>query len=157
MRHGQPAAGVDELRDAPAVEIAESQVAHLAGTDEIAEGADGFLQRCFKIVAVQVVDVDVVGSQPLQARFQFERHPLAAAAARIRVGRDGRVLHLGREHPALAVLRDELADHALGAALGVAVGGIDEIDAGTERRIDDAPRDRFVRLLAKHHGAETDH
>ena len=56
----------------------------------------------------------------------------------------------------VAMKRDELPNHAFGTALGVAVGGVDEINAGGEGRIDDAPSDRLIRLFAEHHGAEAD-
>ena len=63
---------------------------------------------------------------------------------------------LGREDPAVASGRDRGADDRLRRALGVDVGGVDEIDAGVERRVDDALRGRGVGAVAEHHRAEAE-
>jgi hypothetical protein len=64
---------------------------------------------------------------------------------------------LGGEHDARAVLTGEsLADDLLGLALGVDVGGVDEVDARVQGSVDDPDRVVVVGVApgAEHHGAE---
>ena len=51
---------------------------------------------------------------------------------------------------------ERLADDLLGLAGGVDVGGVDEVDPGVERRVDDADRVVVVGVApgAEHHRAE---
>jgi hypothetical protein len=49
-----------------------------------------------------------------------------------------REVHLRREHDVIASAAQRLADNLLGLAAGVHVGGIDEVDALAEGRVDDA-------------------
>jgi hypothetical protein len=51
---------------------------------------------------------------------------------------------LGREHPAIAVGLDELADDPLALSAGVVVGGVDEVAARLGVRVDD-PRALLLR------------
>src|SRR5262249_52697797 len=124
--------------------------------DRIADRADLLLERRLFVVAVEIPDVDVFRSQALQAGVELEDEPLAAAAARVGVAGDARALHLGREHPPVAVPGDGLAGDALGVALAVGVGRVDEVAAGFERGVHYARRHRLVGALAEHHRAEAD-
>jgi hypothetical protein len=65
-------------------------------------------------------------------------------------------VHLGGEHHVLAAALEGLADDLLGLAGGVDVGGVDEVDPGVERGVDDADRLVVVGLTpgAEHHRAE---
>src|SRR5262249_49503040 len=70
-----------------------------------------------------------------------------------------RRVHLGREHHVLALAaRERLADDRLGLAVRGVVRGVDEVDAGIERRVDDANRLVVVAVApgAEHHGAEAE-
>jgi hypothetical protein len=49
-------------------------------------------------------------------------------------------VELGREDDVVPPALECLADEGLRPALGVAVGGVDEVDAGVERAVDDADR-----------------
>jgi hypothetical protein len=53
---------------------------------------------------------------------------------------------------------ERLADDLLGFAGGVDVGGVDEVDAGVERAVDDADRVVVVGVApgAEHHRAEAE-
>ena len=66
------------------------------------------------------------------------------------------VAALGGEDPVPPVRLDRRPDDALGRALGVDVGGVDEVDAGLVRGRDDARRRRGVGAVAEHHGAEAE-
>src|SRR5439155_2404042 len=63
---------------------------------------------------------------------------------------------LGGGNPVVAAAFERLADDLFGLAGGVDVGGVDEVDAGVERGVDDADRLVVVGLApgAEHHGAE---
>ena len=50
----------------------------------------------------------------------------------------GRAAELGGEHDVVAAALQRLADHLLGVAVGV--GGVDDVDAGVERLVDDPGR-----------------
>jgi hypothetical protein len=104
---------------------------------------------------VDVVEVDVVGLQPAQAGLDGAPHVDAGQAALV-ASVTGRVGDLGGQHPALAGVFERAADHLLGLAVGVDVGRVDEVDAGLERVIDDAPRLRLIGRAAEHHGAEAE-
>ena len=68
-------------------------------------------------------------------------------------------MDLGRDDHAGAVNRRQgFADDLFGLALGVHVGGVNEIDTGVERLVDDLDRLIVVGVAppTKHHGAETE-
>src|SRR5204862_7900278 len=69
-----------------------------------------------------------------------------------------RAPELRREDDVVAAARERLADDLLRLAGRVDVGGVDEVDAGVERRVDDA--DGVVVVLvapgAEHHRAEAE-
>jgi hypothetical protein len=47
----------------------ESPTAHVAGLDELGDGADRLLDRDTRVEAGRAVDVDVIGAQSLQAEY----------------------------------------------------------------------------------------
>ena len=67
LRHAEVGAQGDDLGDAPAAIVGHAEVSDLPGSDQIADRFDRLDQRRVGIVLVQVVDVDVVGGEPLQA------------------------------------------------------------------------------------------
>lgn len=111
---------------------------------------------------VELVEVDVVGREALQARIE--------GAADVQGGKPGfvgPVLHgavnLGGEHrplPALAALGEPAAQNFLGPApvLGAAVdvGRVKEIDARVQRGIHDRVGGRLLCLRPKIHGAQAE-
>ena len=80
-RHSLRFALVDDFRDAPAAEIRHAEIADLAGADQAADRVDGLGQRRVGVVAVQVVDVDVVGAK---ARAGCRRRRRGSSAAKAR-------------------------------------------------------------------------
>ena len=86
------------------------------------------------------------------------RHdPAARAAAAVGVLAH-RHEELGRQDDVVAAALERLADDLLGLAGGVDVGGVDEVDAGVERGVDDADRVVVVGVApgAEHHRAEAE-
>ena len=152
-RPGDPQAIGDaaDLGDAPGAEIRETEVAYLALPHEIAHRPHGFLERRRMVLLVQVVDVEIVSAQPLQAPLRRLQDPFARQAALVGTAAHG-VADLGREHPAVALACNDASGHFLGAALIVLVGGVDEVDAGLARAADDALGGRRIRRAAEHHG-----
>src|SRR5258706_1501337 len=138
---------------APRLVIARAEVSALARADDVADRRDGFLDRRLEIVGMEIPDIDIAGVQALQARVDFMRQPAPAEAAVVGLFAHP-VVDLGREYPAIALRGDHFARDLLGYAFGVAVCGIDEIDARVGRRIRDALRGRLVGTLAEHHRAQ---
>ena len=66
--------------------------------------------------------------------------------------------HLRRQHDVVAAALERLADDLLGLAGGVDVGGVDEVDPGVQRAVDDADRVVVVGVApgAEHHRAEAE-
>jgi hypothetical protein len=115
-RHGsidpQPIANTDHFRNPPATEVGQSEVTHLAHSDEVAHGAHAFLQRKVGYRTVEVQDVDVVGPQPLQAGIHRLPDPLAGLTLFVRPLRK-RESEFGGDHPLIAARRDRAPDDLL--------------------------------------------
>jgi hypothetical protein len=79
-------------------------------------------------------------------------------AARVGITRLARHRELGGEHDALALVAQELAEQALGGAVRVIDGGVDEVAATVDVEIEDAARLRRVcapaPVLTEGHGAQ---
>ncbi len=105
------------LGNAPAAEVRQAEVADLAAADQVADRGDGLGQRRVRVVAVQVVDVDVVGAEP---RRGCRRRPAGSSAARGRrlpAWKGNALRDLGREDPLAPARLDRGADDALGLAV----------------------------------------
>ncbi|MNT08093.1 hypothetical protein D3C72_1428220 [compost metagenome] len=152
-RHAQLAAQPRDLGDAPAAEVRHRPVADLAAAHQVAHRADRLFQVLAGVVAVQVKDVDMVGREPVQAVLDRARDPHARVMRVVGRGLHG-VAELGRQHPVVAAGAQQPADHLLRRALGVDVGGIDEIHAVVTRAGNDAGGLGLVGLVGKHHGAQ---
>src|SRR5262249_48234105 len=66
----RPAVGLregDGLHRVPGGQVAEAHVTYLPGADDVVESANGLLDRRRHIDAVDLVEVDVVEAEPLQA------------------------------------------------------------------------------------------
>ena len=91
--------------------LGESEIAHLALSDELGHGADGLFDRHRLVDAVLVVEVDVLDTEALQRGFAGGVHvlgpsvdadPAAVLAAH--------VAELGGEHDRVAAPRDGATD-----------------------------------------------
>ncbi len=151
----EPVADVADLGDTPGAVVRDAEIAHLAVADQIAHRAHGLVQRRRVVFLVQVIDVDVVGAEPLQALFRRLQHPAPRQPAVIGIVAD-RVGEFGRQHPVLPVVGNRAADHLLGVAAVVGIRRVDEVDAGLARLGDDPRRGRLVGRPAEHHGAQAD-
>ena len=117
----EPVADVADLGDPPGPVIRDAEIAHLALLDQFAHRAHGFLQRRRMIFLVQVVDVDKVGAEPLQAFIRSLQHPAPRQPAAIGIVAD-LVGELCRQDPVLPVVGNGATDFLLGLSAIIGVG-----------------------------------
>ena len=142
--------------------LRQPDVTNLALGDECGQGADGVLDGRLRIDPVLVVQVDVVGAQPLQGTLDGDADVRRAAVedARAAAGvRDDAELR-GQHHLVAAIL-DGPADELLVGEWTVDLGGVDVRDAEVQRSVDSANRLGVAAgsdvVVARHrHGAESD-
>ena len=154
-RHMQLIGEVADVRQLPAAHVGDAPLADLALPDQGAIGLDHALPTHSGVGNVNVVEVDAVGAEPLQAGLDCPHHVGARLSAAVGTLVE-RIAALGRQDPAMPLRLDGAADHFLRHALGIGVGRVDEIDAVLEGMIDDASRGGLVRLSPKQHGAEAE-
>ncbi len=123
--------------------------------DEVGEGAQRLVDRHVEVGSVQLVQVDAVGLQAAQRLFAGP-HDVQPRVATIVGSRPGRVVHLGGNQRFVAppALGQDPTDDPLGLAGAVAVGGVDQIDAGIESADDHAARLVLGRRVQDVVGAE---
>ena len=133
------------LRHLPREHAGRAEIAHLAGAHQIVQRVDGLFDRRAPVEAVDLVQVDEVGVEPLQrgvARFDdvLARQPEAVARAVVRAA-----VALRRNHYVVTIhadLAQRSPQHFFRGAVGVNVRGVEEIDAGVDRAGDE--RFRFT-------------
>jgi hypothetical protein len=109
-----------------------------------------------RVGSVQLVEVDPVGAQALEARLD-RLHDVAAGRAPERAGLVHRQAELGREHDLLAPVAENAPQRLLrAAAVAVAVGSIDQIDSARHRRVHHALGRRKIDTAAEIIAAEPD-
>ena len=148
-------ADVADFGDPPGAVVRDAEIAHLALPDQFAHRAHGLVQRRRMVFLMQIIDVDIVGAEPLQAFVGRLQHPAPRQPAAVGIVAHG-VGELGGEHPVVPAVGNRAADHLLGIAAIIGVRGVDEIDAGLARLRDDPRRGRLVGRPAEHHGAQAD-
>jgi hypothetical protein len=84
---------------------------------------------------VHVIQVDVVGLQPAQARLDRGDYLLAVVAGAVRVIGVGLVGELGGEHEPVAASFEQLAEDGFRRPVGVDVGGVDDIAARVREQV----------------------
>ena len=103
-----------------------------------------------------LVEVDVVGLQPLQAGLD-RGHDVAPRGALFGAVIAHRLGVFGRQHDVLAAVAEHFAQHGLGAAhAGIDVGGIEQRDAEVDRLVDHLARGFEIGALAEIVAAEAD-
>jgi hypothetical protein len=142
--------------------LGKADVQDLALGHQFGQGADGVLDRRVRVDPVLVVEVDAVGSQPLQGAFDrgsdvrgaAVEHPGATAGVRDEA-------ELRRHHDTVALPFEGTTDEFLVRVGAVDLGGVDVGDAELERALNGAERLRVaagrVEVVAGHrHRAEPD-
>ena len=122
------------VRELPRVEVGAAEVAHLALPDQVGQGRQRLLDRGDVARHVQLVEVEVVGLQPPQARLHGPDDVAAARPGSVVAGRAA-LPELGGQHELVALPLERGADQLLGPAerVAVGVGGVEEGDAGVTR------------------------
>ncbi len=111
----------------------------MALAHEVVQRAHGLLDGRGGVEAVDLVQVDVLQLQPLQARLDAV-HDVAAGTAAAVGARAGLAEHLGGDDDVLArhlQVLQRLPGELLRHAARVHVGRVDEVDAGVERLADE--------------------
>ena len=118
--------------------LGETEVADLAGIDQLGHRAHRLLDRDVRIDAVLVVEVDVVDGQAAQRRVAGGQHVLgsavdAAGAGIVGIADDP---ELGRQHDLVAPVGDRAPDELLVGVRAVAVRGVQQCDPEVECTMD---------------------
>ena len=142
--------------------LGQPVVPDLALGDELGERADGLLDRGARVHAVLVVQVDVVGAEPLQRALHGKAHVLRAAvqAARAVAAVPDRA-ELGRDHHLVPATGERPSEQFLVEVRPVHLGGVEQGDAEVDGAVDRCDRARLVGACAgvegRHpHAAEAD-
>ena len=106
---------------------------------------------------MDLVEVDPVGAQAAEAVLHLAHDPAPRVAELVRVVAH-RAVHLGGQHHVVAPALQRLADDLLGLAARVHVRGVDEVDPGVERAVDDRGRLVVVAFSPgpEHHRAQAE-
>jgi hypothetical protein len=118
-----------------------AEIADLARLDQVVECFEGLLQRRGVVIAVDLVEVDVVGAEPGEAVIDLGHDRLAGEPFAVGAGPHG-VAQLGGDHHVVAV-REVLqrpAEDLLARALRVHVRGVEEVDARVQGVADQRAR-----------------
>ena len=104
---------------------------------------------------MELVEVNVVGAQPAQARLDLGHDVIAAVAPVV-----GAVVHLpadfGRQHHLIALAGHRAAEQFLAATETIGVGGVEEVDTHVEGRADQPLRLVGVEQSTKIGAAQTE-
>lgn len=93
---------VQGLGELPGVHGRSAEIAHLAGLHQVVQRLQGFLPRSGVVIAMDLVQVDVVGAQALERMVDFLHDRLARQAAAVRAQAHG-VAQLGRDDDRVAI------------------------------------------------------
>src|SRR5271170_1886831 len=157
----------ERLHDLPSGEVGAANRPHEATRHAVVERPQRLFERGDGIEAVDLVEVDMVEPEPLQARADLIHDMAARQADRVRP-RPHPATHFRRDDHVLALdaeVAQGLAELTLGLALRIDVGGVDEIDPGLDCAADERRRPGLIdradgapkaRAAVKGHGAETD-
>ena len=131
------AEGAGEL---PGVHRRGADIAGLAGLHDIVQRFERLLDRRLVVETVDLIEVDIVHAEPAQAVVDLGEDRLARQAGAIGAGTHPAV-DLGRDHHLVAAgeILDRPAEDLLAGAERIAIRGVEEIDAGFERLLDERP------------------
>ena len=111
------------------IDLGEAEVSNPSSADEVGHRADGVFDGRVRIDPVQVVQVDVVDSQPTGTVLEGLADRFRSAAAALDLGAE-----LGGEDHVVAAVGQHPGDELLVMAIAVDVGGIDVVDTPIQGR-----------------------
>jgi hypothetical protein len=150
----------------PGGEVAAADVADLALADQLLHRLPDLLPRRGPVNVVHLIQVDVIGLQPPQARLAGAANVVGRQPAIVRA-ESHRLVHLRRQDDVVAVpaalqpsadglLRDAVPLlHVRGLRAAVDVGGVEEADARIHRGVHNREAGRLVHGVAEVHGPQT--
>jgi hypothetical protein len=125
--------------------LAEPEEADLPLLHELGHRPDRLLDWHLRVDAVLVVEVDVIGAEPLERRLAGAADVLGGAVdAEAVAALVADVAELRGEHDLVAPAADGVADEPLVGERAVHVGRVEEVDAEVERAVDRRDRLRIV-------------
>ena len=116
----------------------EADVAHIAGLHHVGDGADGVLDRHLRVDARRLIEIDIIGAEPAQriAEKILDRLRPRVVADDLAVGAAQRAAFDHDEGAIALAAFERVADQHFVVAHAVEIAGVDEGDAGLERRMD---------------------
>jgi hypothetical protein len=122
-----------------------SDVANLSSLDHVVQRLKRLFDRRFVIEAMDLIEVDVIHAEPGQAGVDLDKDRLARQPGAIGA-RAHAAVNLGRDYHFVAPRKipNRPAEDLLAVAERVAIGGVEEIDAGFERLLDERSAFLFV-------------
>jgi len=131
------------LHQLPSEEIRTAEIAHLALMHEIVERGERLFERREEIEAMDDIEVDPVGTEPTQAVLAALDDVSAAQAHVVDLGAHASP-HFGGKHHLVSFALERFPQDLLRLAIGIDVGGIEEIDPGIEGHVDQTLRSRLI-------------
>ena len=127
----------ERLHEVPAGEVGAGDVADFAFADHLVQRVEGFFDGGRGVEGVEVVDVDVVGVEALEGLLESGGEVVAGAADVVGAlaGAEG---GLGGDEDVFALeVGDGFAEDGFAVAVGVDVGGVEEVTAGFHADVDE--------------------
>ena len=140
----------------PCGRVGQTVVANFSFANEIGERGDDFLDGRDHVPGVEIVEIDVIGVEAAQRRFERGVNIFAAVAAGVRISRLRAESEFRGDDGLVAkfALGDKFADDLLALSHLVAVGGVDEVAAVLDVEVEHFEGELFVGAPAPS-GAET--
>ena len=127
----------DGLHNVPGRVVGAADVTHLARFHERVQRSHCFFERCLAVPPVQLVQVDVVGTQPREAGLERTHDMVPGTTGSVRPGL-AREAALGGQQELLSSPFYDLAHDLFRGAVRVDVGRVYEVDAGLDTAVEDA-------------------
>ena len=114
-----------------------TSVSPASSAHEVRQRSERLVDVGVRIEPVELVDIDVVGLQPAQRRLDRVGQPAPRTALHVHVVAH-RQVRFGGEHYTVASALQRLSDDLLRLTAAVSVGGVDKVNPGVQRLVDDA-------------------
>src|SRR5271168_4023083 len=119
----------------PSRKIGARDITHFSALHEIVERAENFFRRSKSVKAVQMINVDVVGPQPPQARLASLDQMVPRRAEIVR-SRGHAKRRLARDQNIGASPTNRFAEDLLRDAVGIHIGCVKQVDASFAANVD---------------------
>src|ERR1019366_2997694 len=141
-------------------EVRAADVADLSLMDKVVEGAQRLVDRCFRVISVKLVEVDVVGLQTSQGGLDSGKDVLAGVAG-VEARRPRRGEALGGNDETVPLPPEPAAEDLLGNPPGgeipaqrVGGGGVEEVNTALGRPVENGDSGGLIALQPEGHRPE---